>query len=317
MTKAIRLVTAVCAGSQPGLCDLETDAVPTRSFSRRISPQKTAADLMSETALHQDAYRAEEACRAEPVDDKTTHRGAIPLNDDPVRRWPRVRSINLDQEHGVIADRKGVRACTRLGIAVDCHAGIVGQRRQRRQRADGVDARAGGVEDDRVGARSGVGVEDRLAQGAGSRVVRVGDRERRRSGGCCRHQADDQQRCHARDHREFLNARTPTTPRSSASPSRCFASRVGTEEGRVAKVTLAHAENSDVLPAGSVAVAVMTWPAVFTGNVTLKAALQEPSVVTVVEPRNLCPSPYPEGSQEGLEKNSIEKVVVGRLSSPP
>ena len=46
------------------------------------------------------------------------------------------------------------------------------------------------------------------------------------------------------------------------------------------------AENSDVLPTPSVAVDVMRCPeGTVTFNVTLKLALPDPSVVTLVEPR--------------------------------
>ena len=56
-------------------------------------------------------------------------------------------------------------------------------------------------------------------------------------------------------------------------------------------------ENSDVLPAGSVAVALTTNPTgaaakVFAKNVALPLA----SVVTVMKPRKICPCPWPEAS---------------------
>jgi len=48
------------------------------------------------------------------------------------------------------------------------------------------------------------------------------------------------------------------------------------------------AENSEVFPAGSVAVAVRrVWGETVTGRFTLKVALHEPSVVTLVEPRKV------------------------------
>ena len=57
-----------------------------------------------------------------------------------------------------------------------------------------------------------------------------------------------------------------------------------------AAATGVHCENSEVLPDGSVAVAVTTfWPAGGAPVVKLKLALQSglPAVVTVVEPRNV------------------------------
>src|SRR6266566_7207484 len=79
-----------------------------------------------------------------------------------------------------------------------------------------------------------------------------------------------------------------------------------------------HAENSEVFPAGSVAVAVRrACGETVTGRFTLNVALHEPSVVTSVEPRNVCPSPEPEGSQEALEKNSIRYVVFATEFSVP
>ena len=68
--------------------------------------------------------------------------------------------------------------------------------------------------------------------------------------------------------------------------------------------TTKHAENSEVLPCGSVAVEVMECPSVTTtGNVTLKLALQISSVVTTAEPRRVLPSPNPDASHAWLEKN--------------
>jgi hypothetical protein len=66
--------------------------------------------------------------------------------------------------------------------------------------------------------------------------------------------------------------------------------------------TRAHAENSDVLPALSVAVAVTT---LFKGRLTAKVAMKLPGPLTDIAPRNVSPSPCPDGSQEELEKNSI------------
>ena len=78
------------------------------------------------------------------------------------------------------------------------------------------------------------------------------------------------------------------------------------------------AENSEVLPAGSVAVAVTNWPPeTEVGKVKLKLALQPPSVVTGMEPIKVFPSPLPEGSHAGLAKNSSVKVVLAVLLSVP
>ena len=66
------------------------------------------------------------------------------------------------------------------------------------------------------------------------------------------------------------------------------------------------AENSDVLPLGSVAVAVITWPeGTLTRKVTDIGAVQLPSVVTSVEPMKVSPEPLPEGWHRWLSKNSI------------
>ena len=63
-------------------------------------------------------------------------------------------------------------------------------------------------------------------------------------------------------------------------------------------------ENSEVLPFGSVAVAVTFGPPVRYGNVTSMAASPELSVVTSAEPNNNSPSPKPEVSSNLLPKNS-------------
>ena len=86
----------------------------------------------------------------------------------------------------------------------------------------------------------------------------------------------------------------------------------------VGAVTGIQAENSEVLPPGSVAVAVMTWPGVTAGKLmTLMLALQLVSVVTVVEPRKICPSPLPTTSQAPVAKNSmVNWVLAVELSVP-
>src|SRR5579885_671801 len=83
-------------------------------------------------------------------------------------------------------------------------------------------------------------------------------------------------------------------------------------------VTATQAENSDVSPVASVAVAVMLCPlATATGRVALIVALPEESVGTFTEPRKTCPSPLPDGSHEGFEKNSTRKVApTNELSVP-
>ena len=53
------------------------------------------------------------------------------------------------------------------------------------------------------------------------------------------------------------------------------------------------------------------------GNTTVKLALPLPSVVTLVKPRKVSPSPKPEGSQAELEKNSSTNWVLGVLLSVP
>ena len=43
------------------------------------------------------------------------------------------------------------------------------------------------------------------------------------------------------------------------------------------------------------------------------SAAQVAAVVTTVEPRNVLPSPWPEGLQAGFAKNSIRNVGLGEL----
>src|SRR5690349_16276129 len=77
-------------------------------------------------------------------------------------------------------------------------------------------------------------------------------------------------------------------------------------------------ENCDVSnEVRSVAVAVTTVPAATAGRLAVNAALPIPSVVTFVNPRNVAPSPKPEGSGAGLLKNSMRKVRSGVLLSTP
>jgi hypothetical protein len=75
------------------------------------------------------------------------------------------------------------------------------------------------------------------------------------------------------------------------------------------------AENSEVLPKASVAVAVTNSPAV-SAVAKVKEALPLSLVVTVFSPRKVSPSLKPVGKfGAGLEKNWMVKVLLGRLFS--
>src|SRR3954454_20878402 len=78
----------------------------------------------------------------------------------------------------------------------------------------------------------------------------------------------------------------------------------------------AHAENSDVLPRESVAVAVANPPAT-PANVTLNVPMPDAAVVIVVSPRYVCPSPAPEASHAVLWKNCTMYGLDGALLSVP
>src|SRR5687768_1946431 len=72
------------------------------------------------------------------------------------------------------------------------------------------------------------------------------------------------------------------------------------------------AENSEVLPFGSVAVAVTTSPGlVAAASVGLKLTSPPASVITEVEPRNVRPSPWFDESHEAFEKKSRLNVIEG------
>ena len=72
------------------------------------------------------------------------------------------------------------------------------------------------------------------------------------------------------------------------------------------------------MPFGSVAVAVMNGFVVFPADkVTLIVALPLLSVVTLEEPRNVCPSPKPDGLHAALEKKSSVNEVPGVQFSVP
>src|SRR5689334_24521632 len=79
----------------------------------------------------------------------------------------------------------------------------------------------------------------------------------------------------------------------------------------------AHCENSEVLPAGSVAVEVMSALSGAGNESGPKLASPLTSVVTSVVPRKFWPSPYPVASHVALAKNSRRKVVFGVLLSVP
>src|SRR5262249_21033223 len=82
--------------------------------------------------------------------------------------------------------------------------------------------------------------------------------------------------------------------------------------------TVRPAENSEVLPMASVAVAVTMRPlATATLNDVLKLALPLASVVAVPQPRNCCPSGMPAMGSVLLAKNSTRKVEPGAPLSVP
>jgi hypothetical protein len=108
--------------------------------------------------------------------------------------------------------------------------------------------------------------------------------------------------------------------------------------GDTAPLVATHAENSDVSvngetakPSGrtaigsvtapavgiSVAVDVITEPPIAEKLTLLKLAEQFASVVTLVDPRNVCPSPLPDGSHAAFEKNSTRKELLAVLFSVP
>src|ERR1700682_3490445 len=77
-------------------------------------------------------------------------------------------------------------------------------------------------------------------------------------------------------------------------------------------------ESSEVLPPGSVAVALTNAPAgTLIGKSIAIGALPAASVVTVVVPSGVWPWPKPERSAVGLVKNCRVKVVPGVLLNDP
>ena len=71
------------------------------------------------------------------------------------------------------------------------------------------------------------------------------------------------------------------------------------------------------MPLGSVAVDVMNWPGVTATAKNWLIVALFPTVVNDIDPRNVWPSPLPEGSQVGFEKNSTRKAVLAVLFKVP
>jgi hypothetical protein len=89
------------------------------------------------------------------------------------------------------------------------------------------------------------------------------------------------------------------------SPSVTVASPIENDGGGPPAVTVWQAENSDVLPAGSVAVAVSERPtATSAGAVCRKLAWPLAFVVTSTAERNASPSPLPEVSHAAPSNSS-------------
>src|SRR6476619_29213 len=81
--------------------------------------------------------------------------------------------------------------------------------------------------------------------------------------------------------------------------------------------TCRHAENSDVLPDRSVAVAVMYRPTGALNAVVENDAFPDGSVVAVSYPRYCSPSPKPDGSHAVLLNRSTPKTAVDALFNVP
>src|SRR6185295_5496061 len=95
----------------------------------------------------------------------------------------------------------------------------------------------------------------------------------------------------------------------------CTTNSLDTPEAPAA--TVRHAENSDVLFDGSVAVAVIGCPPAAAGSNAVKLTLPAPSVVTRSAPSNESPSPLPVGSHAAFEKNSSRNAVFAVLFNVP
>src|SRR5437016_6865240 len=92
----------------------------------------------------------------------------------------------------------------------------------------------------------------------------------------------------------------------------------GVQTGGVVDTTSRTLENSDVLPTESVVVADMNLPAgTLNGNTTLKLALHEAFVATLITPRKVCPSPKPDESAASFENSSISKLLLALLLRVP
>src|SRR5512138_3071552 len=78
-----------------------------------------------------------------------------------------------------------------------------------------------------------------------------------------------------------------------------------------------HDENSDVLPAGSVAVAVITCRSAGTVKSRGPNATSFGLVMTSEKPMKILPSPCPAASQPAFAKNSRRNAVLAVLFSEP
>ena len=137
-----------------------------------IGADEVALDVISSILVQHDAESRVQAF--ESVDHQPPN-GAPAGADVESIRIPRIGAADLDQERAVEAAGVGVRAGSRLAVAVDDRG--IGDGREARRRRDRVDAGARDVEIDRVEPGRRVGVEDRLSERPCSGVVRIGDCE--------------------------------------------------------------------------------------------------------------------------------------------
>ena len=116
-----------------------------------VPPGEIAAGAIGEIETHAPRLTGDRPPRPEPVDREPLDGGMTAAQVEAVGGRPGIPAVELDHELGVVADGERILAGAGLGVAVDRHRDA--DRRQGRDRRDGLNPRFRDVERDRVRVR--------------------------------------------------------------------------------------------------------------------------------------------------------------------
>ena len=143
--------------------------------ARRVGANKTAFN--NATCSHSTIGKItdDDAAIGRAIDDQAAHNAIVSSHG---KTGDDVSKINFNTQHSVGALRRavGIGRTARLRIAINRDG--IGDGRQRRDRRNGANARAGNIERDGLRAQRAVGAIDGFAQRTGARIIGINDYRR-------------------------------------------------------------------------------------------------------------------------------------------